>query len=480
MKIRNIDFLIMEGKAEKTAEKFLSDIIKKSPFKGKVYIAGGYVRDEMMGLDPKDIDIVVELPEGGIKFAEYITKKMGNYKKGSNPVVFPKFGTAKFNLVGNVDGIDLSDIEIEAVMSRSEEYISGSRKPNVKPGTLKQDVERRDFTVNSLLKDLTTGEIIDLTGSGKDDLKKGVIRTPLDPDVIFTEDPLRMLRAIRFTAKYKWSLPLFMIKSIKKNSAKIKNISNERIKDELDKMLLTNSPKLAIRLLKTTNLLQYIMPELQATVGITQNKHHDKDVFNHILDVLEGVPADLIRRLSALFHDIGKPTVRKVIDNEARFFDHENIGAEIAGELMKRLKYPNDIIKKVTSIVANHMKLKQTGKEGELATDKQLRRLKRNVGDHLEDLLDVMDSDNRVHRGDSSMPNQIKGIRNKLSTLDKDKSGGNISSKLPINGNDIQKAFNIKPGPEFRKLLQVVQDAVDENPNLTKDQALNIVKRELK
>jgi len=478
MQIKNVVRMLGEGAREKAAEKFLSDMINRSPFKGKVFIAGGYVRDELMGIDPKDIDLVIELPDGGIKFAEWATKKMGNYKKGSNPVVYKRFGTAKFNLAGTYKGFDLGDIEIESVMSRSEQYSKGSRKPKVQSGTLKQDVERRDFTVNSLLKNLSTGEIVDLTGQGRADLKKGVIKTPLDPDVIFTEDPLRMLRAVRFTAKYGWQLPLFMIKAMKKNAAKINNISDERVREELDKMITTKSPKQAIKILKVTGLLKYVMPELQATVGVWQNKHHDKDVFNHILDVVQGVPPELPRRLAALFHDIGKPTVKKVIDNEARFFGHEDIGSEIAGEIMKRLKYPNAVIDRIKILVANHMRLKQTGRKGEKATSKQLRKLKRVMGDHLEDLLHLMDSDNRAHGPSSSMPDQIKGIRGRLDKLSQD-TPKDLSS-LPISGNDIKNSFKLKPGPIYKDLLNAVQDAIDENPKLTKRQALIIVRDKLR
>lgn len=464
-----------EGKTEKAAEQFLSKMVRSSPFKGKVYIAGGYVRDEFMGLDPKDIDIVVELSQGGIKFAEYVTKQMGNYKKGSNPVIYPKFGTAKFNLKGKHNGLDLSGIEVEAVMSRSEQYTRGSRKPDVKPGTLKQDVERRDFTVNSLLKDLTSGEVVDLTGQGKADIKKGVIRTPLDPNIIFSEDPLRMLRAIRFTVKYGWDLPLFMIRAIKKNSKKINSISSERIRDEFDKMLGTKKPKQAVRLLKITGLMQHIMPELQSTIGVTQNKYHTVDVWNHLLDVLEKVPTDVTKRLAALFHDIGKPTVKKIIDNEVHFYQHEDISAEIAEKMMRRLKYPNEIISKVTSLVKSHMRLKSAGDKGEKISDKALRKFKRNVGDHLEDVLDLMDADNKSHSGHSSIQGQIPGIRTRLKGLkDAPKTGGSQYS-IPITGDDIRN-LGVNPGPIYKKILSAVQDAADDDPSLTRNQALAIVK----
>ena len=303
-------YLLKEGIKEQVAVDLLSKLVKKSPYTGKVFIAGGYVRDEFMGLDPKDIDLVIEMPNGGIEFAKWVTKELGIYS-GSNPVIFPRFGTAKFNLRGiKHKGQDLTDIDVECVMTRKEKYTDSSRKPEVSVGTLKQDVERRDFTVNSLLKDLTTGEILDLTGKGKNDIKKGVVQTPLDPNVIFTEDPLRMLRAIRFTVKYGWKLPLFMIRAIKNNASKLKNISSERIQEELNKMLVTKSPDTAVRLLQITGLSKFVAPELDLLIGLKQNKYHKWDANKHTMQVLKNTPPELKTRLAALFHDIGKAATK--------------------------------------------------------------------------------------------------------------------------------------------------------------------------
>jgi putative nucleotidyltransferase with HDIG domain len=465
---------INEGAVEKAAVDFLSKTIKSSRFRGKVYIAGGYVRDELLGFDPKDIDLVVELPNGGIDFANWITKKTGTFKKGSNPVVFPKFGTAKFQLHGvKHKGHDLSSIEIEVVMTRKEKYHDDQgRKPDVSPGTLKDDVERRDFTVNSMLKDLTTGEIVDLTGMGKRDLKAGVIQTPLDPDVIFSEDPLRMLRAIRFTVKYNWKLPMFMIRSMKKNSSKLKNISAERIRSELDKILVTKHPDKGIRLLQITGLNKSVAPELDKLIGMSQNKYHDRDVMKHTLKVLRGTPAKLETRLAALFHDIGKGDTKTVVDNEIHFYKHEDVGAELTASIMKRLKYPNDVIDKVVVAVANHMRTKRSGDAGDIS-DKALRKLSRRLGDHLEDTLDLIHADNIAHHPDYNMPNQVANIRTKLKNL---KAVEKASPKLPVNGREIMKALGIKGGPWIGKLIALVQDAWDEDPSISKDQAIELVK----
>lgn len=306
--------LLQEGLKENLVLEFIKNQIQNSKFEHNVYLAGGGVRDDLLGKDIKDIDLVVaNVPDGGIEFANFITKKLGVYKENANPIIFPKFGTAKFNLRGvTYKGQDLSDIDIECVMTRKEQYHTGSRNPDVEFGSLKDDVERRDFTVNSLLKDLSNNEIIDLTGKGRVDIQKGIIRTTLDPDIIFKEDALRMLRAIRFTVKYNWTLPLFMIRAIKNNAPLLETISKERIQDELNKMLITQKPDTAIRLLKITNLYKYIFPEIEGLFDLEQNKFHKHDVFMHSMEVLKNTPPDLINRIGGLFHDIGKAKTKTI------------------------------------------------------------------------------------------------------------------------------------------------------------------------
>ena len=466
--------LLLEGAIDRAAVDFISQMVKKSKWRGKVYLAGGFVRDELLGLDPKDIDIVVEVPQGGIKFAEWITKELGIYKKDKNPVVYPKFGTAAFQLRGvNHKGYDLSSIDVEAVMTRKEQYTQGSRKPDVSAGTLVDDVERRDFTVNSLLKDLTTGEILDLTGQGKADLKNGVVRTPLDPDIIFREDPLRMLRAIRFTVKYGWDLPLFMIKALKRNSHMLKTISEERIMTELNKMMVSPYPDKAIRLLQMTGLNKYVAGELDGLRGLEQNKFHKFDAMKHTLEVLKQTPPELVTRLAALFHDVGKAATKSVVDNEIHFYKHELVGADMVEAILRRLKYPLDIIKKVKVAVEQHMRTKQYGLESEKVSDKVLRKLKADLGDHLQTTLDLMHADNLSHADDYNMPMQIPKLRDRLKSLENEPA----KIKLPVDGNDVMKRYKIPGGPMIKELLKAVEEAYYENPNITKNQAYAIMDR---
>jgi len=466
--------LLIEGLKENAALDYLTQLVKSGPFKGRVYLAGGAVRDMQLGKDPKDLDVVVTGGiDAGMEFAKWATQYMHNHRHGSNPVLFPAYGTAKFTLSGIVhNGIDLSDVDIEAVATRKEKYVGGSRKPEVSAGDLADDVKRRDFTVNSLLKDLTNGEILDLTGMGKADITTGIIRTPLNPDVIFSEDPLRMLRAVRFTMKYDWELPMFMIRALKRNAAQLQNISAERTRDELDKMLVTGSPDRAIKLLRITGLLNYIIPEFKTAYKMTQNVHHKRDVFGHTLDVMKGTDPVLLQRLMALFHDIGKTVTRSVTPTGVHFYGHEDVGADMTRDIMRRLKYPTELIDAVVSGVANHMKLKHGGDDAVQLSDKTLRKFKIALGDKLEDVLNVIHADNTAHSEASSMPNQIVNVRNRLKGLE---ASTPSEPKLPITGKDLID-MGVKPGPIFSKILAAVTEKWYENPNITTQQALHIAK----
>lgn len=468
--------LILEGQKEQAALNYLMKLVQSGPYKGRVYLAGGAVRDMELGKEPKDLDVVVTGDlNSGMEFAKWATQHMGNYKENSNPVLFPTYGTAKFTLQGIVyDGIDLSDVDIESVATRKEKYTQGSRKPEVSGGDLKDDVYRRDFTVNSLLKDLTNGEILDLTGKGKEDIKRGIVQTPLDPDVIFSDDPLRILRAIRFSMKYDWDLPMFMIKGIKRNASQLKNISQERIRDELDKMLLTGSPERAIKLMRITNVLDYIIPELKTAYKMVQNKFHHRDVFGHTLDVLKNTQPTLIQRLAGLFHDIGKTVTRSVTPTGVHFYGHEVESERIVRDIMTRLKYPNELINSVATGVRNHMRLK-SGKDDAVAlSDKALRKFKMEMGEELENVLGLIHADNISHADAHSMPNQVNNIKKRLDALNLEKTVTG-KPKLPITGEDL-KTLGIKPGPIYGKIMSAVTEKWYELPNLTKEQAFHIAK----
>jgi putative nucleotidyltransferase with HDIG domain len=300
------------------------------------------------------------------------------------------------------------------------------------------------------------------------------LRTPLDPDITFKDDPLRMLRAVRFAAKYNWKLSKNLINSLVNNSDQLRNISQERIQDEFNKILMTDRPGLALKILSITGLMKHTIPEIELLRGVTQNVHHKHDVFDHTLEVLQNTPKDLKARLAALFHDIGKPKTRTEDETGIHFYDHEDVGAQMVPDIMERLKYSNEMISSITNIVKNHMRFKAGGKSGEKLGDKSLRRFVAAIGDDINSALGMMHADNMAHAPASRQPNQIPNIKNRIDVLLQTTTS---KPTLPINGHDIMQHLNIKPGPIMKKLLSAVEDAWFDDPSLTKNAALDIVKR---
>lgn len=469
------------GMKEKKAERLLSEIVKISPFKGKAFIAGGYVRDEVMGRDPKDLDVTVEAPQGGIRLAEYVSEVLDL----SDPRIFKKFGTAQVTLKGSFKenmeklGIPISDeededltgMDIEFVQTRKETYEPYSAKPDVSPGTLQEDVDRRDFTVNTLLKDLTTGEIKDLTGKGIEDIKKGRVVTPINPEKTFSDDPSRIIRGIRFAVKYGWDLPLFIIKAMKKAVPllKQKRIKPSSLQQELVKILQSNNPDKGIKLMYITGLSDYIMPELNKLKGLMQGKYHDWDAFKHSLETLKRSKPDLISRLSALFHDIGKPLKQKIVDDTVHFFGHEDVSAQIAEKIMTELNFSDDIKKKVTFAIRKHDRA--IGFKD--WTEKAVRKFVREMGDNLENVLNLMEADVASHKKDAPFINDIKELRRKIEEVkQKDKP---FSNQKAISGKEIMDLLNVPTGPLVGTVKKYIDDLLDGKPFLTRDEIYDIL-----
>lgn len=473
LEVMNETQLLNEAEKEKASLEFLKKMVQSGPFRGNVYLAGGAVRDMEMGNTPKDLDVVVTNfgKEGGMKFATWLTQQMGNHKEGSNPVLFPTFGTAKAILTGTHNGVPLDGMDVEAVFARKETYTPGSRKPEVTPGTIEDDAFRRDFTTNSLMMNLTTGEILDITGKGRADIKAGIIRTTSNPDEIFGQDALRVFRAVRFATKYNWKIDPETIEGIKNNLNNLSNTSKERVRDELDKILVLPTADRGFRLLRDLGLLSHIAPELQKAVGMTQNVHHTHDVFDHTLAVLTKTKPVLVQRLMALFHDIGKVVTRSETPSGVHFYGHEDAGPDIIDRIMRELKYPIELIDAVKIGAKNHMRLKAGKDEAKLA-DKTLRKFKIELGQHLEDVLDVIHADNISHANASAMPNQIERVRARLNGLDIQVKKPN----LPINGNDLLN-LGVRPGPKMGQILGAVTDAWYDNPNISREEAIAIAQR---
>lgn len=430
----------------------IKETIKGTQFENKCFIAGGFVRDLILGKSSKDIDITVEIPNGGILLSQFLSEKL----HGTNVVIFERFGTAQVVIDGN---------EVEFVQTRKEIYTEGSRKPETAFGTIQEDVFRRDFTINSLLLNISTNEILDLTGKGKEDLEKGIIRTTSEPTSIFREDPLRMLRAIRFSARLGFEIEEETFKAIQCTSNDLMNISKERIQDELMKMLGSSSPTSAIRMLIETNLVVHILPELKYTLCMSQNEYHSKDVYNHILDVVDHSKPTALHRLAALLHDIGKVNTR-TIDEEGvvHFYGHEKLSAIIAERVMKELKFSTSDIDLVVSAVREHMLFNKG------CSTKTLRKKRMELGEEKWMFtLDLCEAD-RLSHVDSDIT-AIKEART-LTALEKPI----VKDKLPVSGDDIMIIFNLKPGKEVGKKLALVRDMLLEDPTLTREVLIDKLK----
>jgi len=422
----------------------IKETIKGTEFENCTFIAGGWVRDLVMGNSSKDIDIVVARDNGGIKLASFLSHKLN----GTNVVIFERFGTAQ---------IVIDNVELEFVMTRKEEYDGITRKPIVSFGTIEDDVMRRDLTINSLLFNISTGEILDLTNKGLSDIENKVIQTTNEPNFIFNQDPLRLLRAIRFAIRFGFEIEENTFKAIKNNAQSLNKISKERIREEFGKILTSSNPTKGIKLLMETGLINSFLPELNNCKNVEQNKFHTKDVLGHIFDVVENSKQTELHRLAALLHDIAKPECKTISDKGVHFFDHHIKSTDVTLSFMTKLKFSNEEIDLVTTAVRNHMIFMDEASRNK----KVIRRWRMKLGEEkFNFLLDLIEAD---VKSSNDKRNWVDEIRNMT-----------IEEKpiltLPINGNELMELFNIKPGPKVKELKEMVCEMVCEKPEITKEE----------
>ncbi len=458
------EVLLLE-KAEKEVELLLKNILKNTEFANKTHSVGGYVRDEYMGLDPKDLDIVVEIDGGAEKLTKYIYSLFPN--KVSTPrkmgAGYPIWQiTFKDNIEHESKLYNTSGAVIEFADTMTERFPNPtSRQREISYGTLEDDIARRDFTVNMLLKDLTTGELKDLTGTSREDIEKGILRghPKVSLDDVFNSDPLRMIRLARFQAKYDWNVPLSVIKIVKRNAERIEIVSAERIMDELKKLMLIGKLSQAIKFMKVSGLLKYILPEVQELKNIQQGIHHQEgDVFKHTLLVLQNAPKTIEGQMAALLHDVGKTQTQEILGDKIQFLGHEGVGEEIARAIMNRLKFDNDTTEKVAKIVRNHMKVHNLYGYGE----KALRRFMRDVGDELVDATIDMGEADALGRFPPRLQDkeEYSTLRQRIQNI---RTSPVPTTKKPIlNGDDIMELLNIKPGRKVKEVIEFVKELEDE------------------
>ena len=441
---------------EKPFLKELSNLYAKNGF--QIYLVGGAVRDGILGIETKDFDFTTNASsEDSIKMLnknEYKTTEIGR-----------AFGTIETTV---------GDYSIHITTYREDKYNKDSRKPEIKTsGELETDLSRRDFTVNAIAYDINNSEIIDPHG-GLKDLSEGLIRTPDTADISFSDDPLRMLRACRFVSTHGFTPNNELFKAISKNVERIEIVSTERIRDEFTKLLTGKEPSLGLKAFVESGLSELIMPELNELKIEVDPKHHHKDVYEHTMVVLDRVSPTLVSRMSALLHDIGKPKTKGIENGKVHFRHHEVVGAKMSKKILKRLKYDNETIKKVSLLVENHLR-PHTFKMG--WTDSAVRRYIIDAGGLLEELNDLVRAD--ITTKNKAKYEEINKYLDEMEERIKEVAEKEELSKLrpPISGDEIMDMFDLEPGPSVGVIMKALYEQRINDGEVSKEEAIKLAEQ---
>ncbi|MFZ4592147.1 MAG: CCA tRNA nucleotidyltransferase [Ignavibacteria bacterium] len=429
--------------------KELSDFSIKS--KADAYVVGGFVRDYLLGINNEGLDVDVMVIGDAVKFAEKFAKK----KKTKLTAVYKNFGTAL---------LQLDDVKLEFASSRVESYDRSSRKPTVEFGTLEEDLSRRDFTINALAVSLSEPTKVIDNYTGLEDLKHKMIRTPLEPDKTFYDDPLRIMRAFRFASKLHFAIDHDTLSSISVNCQRLHEddvVSQERISNEFMQILQSSKPSIALNLMYLTGVMDVVFPEITKMAGIEQRKdYHHKDVFYHTLEVVDNITEltdDVWLRFAALVHDIAKPKTKKFIEGIGwTFHGHEELGARMMRKVFDRMRLPLDKLPYVEKLIRLH--LRPAALANQEATDSAVRRLAAEAGEELVDLF-------RLCRADITSKNlqKVKRYANNFNMVEKRiievQEKDNLRNfQSPVKGEEIMQVCKIEPS----KLVGIIKKKIEE------------------
>ncbi|MGA9362958.1 MAG: CCA tRNA nucleotidyltransferase [Bacteroidota bacterium] len=432
----------------------------------KAFVVGGYVRDQLLGRDSRDLDVVIL--GDGIEFAKRFAKFLG---KG-NVVTYDRFGTAMLNFNcspetsrPNGSSSDGGTEKIEFVTARKESYSKDSRKPDVEVGTLEDDLSRRDFTINAIAASVTEdgrGELID-PFSGREDLEKGLVRTPLDPEKTFDDDPLRLLRAIRFASQLGFAIEMKVLAAISRRKERLSIVSQERITDEFMKILGSPTPSVGLKLMYDTGVMRIVFPEIADMSGVEQrDEHHHKDVFLHTLKVVDNIAemsGNLWLRFVALVHDIAKPRTKAFREGIGwTFHGHDEIGARMMKGVFQRMRLPFDHLDYVEKLVRLH--LRPMAVVDQTVTDSAVRRLLFDSGEEVDDLLMLCRADIT-----SKNPQLVQQFMRNYEIVSKKMNEVEEKDRLrafqpPVRGDEIMSVCNLEPGPLVGKLKKMIEEAI--------------------
>ena len=454
-----------------TITEYIKEIICNTKFENHVFAVGGSVRDLHMKRPIKDIDLVIDIENGGVEFAKFC---MDSNLLTHDVVIYERFGTAMFKF------LKFPDDEIECVMTRGEKYPDrNSRNPETVFASIEDDCIRRDLTINALYYNISTGEIVDMVG-GLNDIENKVIRTTNEnPDIVFDDDPLRVLRVVRFATRYGWEIEPKTYDSMKRYVDRLEIISKERIKDEFNKILLSDNATMGIRTLCGIGAMKYIIPEVDEMIGMEQNAFHFGDVFEHTMalidyDTKHFQSEDVAVRLALLLHDIGKIKTRSVGDDgRIHFYDHEFAGSEMIVDILKRLKYDNKTIEIVQFLVKNHMRTKNFGNDCVKIKTKSFNKLAYICKNEYlyKALARVIDCDNNSHKAEHIITGQYDYFMNHLDDAHK-----MFNYKLPVDGNDVMEVLGIPAGVMVKKVLDKLIVRAFPNPDtLTRESCLKSI-----